>query len=287
MRRAWSDDYALVGGPEDTGPWRAGDVEPGPGLILRASRASSPTRIYRGSRGARAEAHRVAGLATDNCLKESTLDARRLGFPTTAIEEAIGAVDLRPGDGERAIEAIHGAGGERVTEPGPSVYIVSLAPDPKSISEHSLAVRSTSGGRENCCKRDLSSGSTAGPRNPSNWSSASAVFGSRTRSFYSLVWQGRRCGRESTSTTGRRWGLAGRTPADCSLSSSGTWTSSGCTSPPATTPRQLRTRCSPSSASGSRRLHGNLRRSPAFVPVRESGMAEGRSKAPRHHRCPG
>ena len=52
----------------------------------------------------------IAGLATDYCIKETALDARRLGFPTTVIAAAIRAVDLEPGDGERALAAMREAG---------------------------------------------------------------------------------------------------------------------------------------------------------------------------------
>jgi nicotinamidase/pyrazinamidase len=52
----------------------------------------------------------VAGLATDYCVKATVLDARRHGYPTTVLEPAIRAVDLRPGDGARAIEEMLAAG---------------------------------------------------------------------------------------------------------------------------------------------------------------------------------
>jgi nicotinamidase/pyrazinamidase len=58
----------------------------------------------------------LAGLATDYCVVETALDARRLGHPTIVLLDAIRAVDLRPGDGERAIERMRGAGVE--LEPG-------------------------------------------------------------------------------------------------------------------------------------------------------------------------
>lgn len=54
----------------------------------------------------------VCGLATDYCVLETVLDARRLGFPTTVLREGIRAVDLQPGDGERALERMHEAGAE-------------------------------------------------------------------------------------------------------------------------------------------------------------------------------
>ncbi|OGO55283.1 MAG: isochorismatase [Chloroflexi bacterium RBG_16_72_14] len=52
----------------------------------------------------------VTGLATDYCVKATALDAARLGFATTVLTDAIAAVDLRPGDGERALAAMREAG---------------------------------------------------------------------------------------------------------------------------------------------------------------------------------
>jgi nicotinamidase/pyrazinamidase len=52
----------------------------------------------------------VAGLATDYCVKATALDAVRLGFPTTALVDAMAAVDLEPGDGDRALAEMADAG---------------------------------------------------------------------------------------------------------------------------------------------------------------------------------
>jgi nicotinamidase/pyrazinamidase len=52
----------------------------------------------------------VVGLATDYCVKATALDARRLGFETAVLTDAIAAVELAPGDGERAIDELRGAG---------------------------------------------------------------------------------------------------------------------------------------------------------------------------------
>ena len=52
----------------------------------------------------------IVGLATDYCVKETALDARRLGFATVVVEDAIRAVELEPGDGERALVAMREAG---------------------------------------------------------------------------------------------------------------------------------------------------------------------------------
>lgn len=52
----------------------------------------------------------VTGLAQDVCVKETILDARRLGFETILVRDATRPVELNPGDGERALSAITAAG---------------------------------------------------------------------------------------------------------------------------------------------------------------------------------
>lgn len=56
----------------------------------------------------------VVGLATDYCVKHSALDALREGFEVEIDTEAMHAVDVNPGDGERAIEEMVAAGAARV-----------------------------------------------------------------------------------------------------------------------------------------------------------------------------
>ena len=56
----------------------------------------------------------ICGLALDYCVKFTALDAIDLGLQTTLIRDATRAVNLQPGDGERAVEAIREAGGEIV-----------------------------------------------------------------------------------------------------------------------------------------------------------------------------
>lgn len=53
---------------------------------------------------------RVCGLATDYCVRATALDAARLGFVTTLLADAVAAVDLAPGDGERALAEMAEAG---------------------------------------------------------------------------------------------------------------------------------------------------------------------------------
>jgi nicotinamidase/pyrazinamidase len=52
----------------------------------------------------------VVGLATDYCVKETALDARREGFSTTVLTSAVRAVDREPGDGDRALDELAHAG---------------------------------------------------------------------------------------------------------------------------------------------------------------------------------
>ncbi|HKS10504.1 MAG TPA: nicotinamidase [Pyrinomonadaceae bacterium] len=54
----------------------------------------------------------VGGLATDYCVKHTVLDALKQGYKVKAVEDAMRPVELRPGDGERAIEEMRAAGAE-------------------------------------------------------------------------------------------------------------------------------------------------------------------------------
>jgi nicotinamidase/pyrazinamidase len=52
----------------------------------------------------------VVGLATDYCVSATALDAARLGFGTEVLQDAIAAVNLAEGDGDRATAAMAAAG---------------------------------------------------------------------------------------------------------------------------------------------------------------------------------
>jgi len=52
----------------------------------------------------------VAGLALDYCVKATALDARRAGFEVVVHRDATRAVDVEPGDGERAVDELRVAG---------------------------------------------------------------------------------------------------------------------------------------------------------------------------------
>src|SRR3954466_7510172 len=52
----------------------------------------------------------VAGLAPHYCVKSTVLDARERGYPVTVLHNGIRAVELQPGDGDRAVEEMFAAG---------------------------------------------------------------------------------------------------------------------------------------------------------------------------------
>lgn len=52
----------------------------------------------------------VAGLATDYCVKATALDADKNGFETFVVEDAVAAVNVKPGDDEKALKAMRKAG---------------------------------------------------------------------------------------------------------------------------------------------------------------------------------
>jgi nicotinamidase/pyrazinamidase len=52
----------------------------------------------------------ICGLATDFCVKETALDAVRLGYETIVLSEAIAAVNLTPDSGEKALEQMQAVG---------------------------------------------------------------------------------------------------------------------------------------------------------------------------------
>ena len=61
-------------------------------------------------RDARVDAVVVTGLATDYCVKATAIDAVALGFQTSVLTDAIAAVDLEAGDGDRAVAGLEAAG---------------------------------------------------------------------------------------------------------------------------------------------------------------------------------
>jgi nicotinamidase/pyrazinamidase len=71
---------------------------------------TSPTELASLLREAGVRSLVVVGLATDYCVKATVLDGLAEGFAVTVIPEAMRAVDLEPGDGDRALAEMAAAG---------------------------------------------------------------------------------------------------------------------------------------------------------------------------------
>lgn len=84
------------------------------GFTMRDPRTgeTTPTELEGILRAASVGAVAVVGLATDYCVKATALDAVRLGFRTAVLTAAVAAVDVQPGDGDRALEELRTAGVE-------------------------------------------------------------------------------------------------------------------------------------------------------------------------------
>jgi nicotinamidase/pyrazinamidase len=72
------------------------------------------TELERLLRGRGVDSVDVTGLALDYCVKATALDARRAGFDVTVHRGATRAVEVQPGDGERAVAELRAAGVEVV-----------------------------------------------------------------------------------------------------------------------------------------------------------------------------
>jgi nicotinamidase/pyrazinamidase len=86
-------------------------------LIAKATRPESEaysafmgTDLDTQLRDARVQRLFVGGLATDYCVLNTVRDALQLGYGVMLLRDAVRAVDVRPGDGTRAIDAMLAAG---------------------------------------------------------------------------------------------------------------------------------------------------------------------------------
>ncbi len=75
-----------------------------------ASGEERPTELHALLRKADVGRIVIVGLAGDYCVKESALDAVRLGLEVDLIEAAVRAVNLQPDDGRAALAAMQAAG---------------------------------------------------------------------------------------------------------------------------------------------------------------------------------
>lgn len=85
---------------EDQGYSALEAVLPDGQSLLEALRARGVEHIY------------IGGLATDYCVRATTLDALKDGFTTSVLVDASRAVDVQPSDGARALNEMLAAGAE-------------------------------------------------------------------------------------------------------------------------------------------------------------------------------
>ena len=60
----------------------------------------------------------IGGLATDYCVLNTVRDALRLGYKVLLLGDAIRAVDVQPGEGQRAEAEMTKLGAQRITVQG-------------------------------------------------------------------------------------------------------------------------------------------------------------------------
>jgi nicotinamidase/pyrazinamidase len=81
-----------------------------PGYSAFDGRTADGRSLLDDLRARRVEHLIVGGLATDYCVRQSVLDARRHGFDVTLLEDAVKGVEVAPGDSARAIAEMRAAG---------------------------------------------------------------------------------------------------------------------------------------------------------------------------------
>jgi len=57
----------------------------------------------------------LSGIATDYCVRESALDARKAGLEVRVLADAIAGIDVRAGDAQRALDEVSAAGAQVVS----------------------------------------------------------------------------------------------------------------------------------------------------------------------------
>jgi nicotinamidase/pyrazinamidase len=97
------------------------------GFTMRdpVSGATVPTELDGLLRGRGIRRVVIGGLATDYCVRATVLDAIALGYETTVLVDCVRAVEVKPGDGERALAEMERAG----------AILVGGSPVPAATSE--------------------------------------------------------------------------------------------------------------------------------------------------------
>jgi nicotinamidase/pyrazinamidase len=112
---AWSWGAAFVNGLDVDGPSvrkGTGGEDGYSGFTVRDPQdgRATPTELEQLLRDRGVERVVIVGIATDYCVKETALDAVRLGFTTVVRRDGVRAVDVASGDGDEALTAMAAAG---------------------------------------------------------------------------------------------------------------------------------------------------------------------------------
>ena len=84
----------------------------------------------------------VGGLATDYCVKNTVLDARKLGFDAVLLLDASRGINVKPGDAAKAIDEMMESGAEQATLtdfPDPLEVPTGGDPDAERLGEKPLS----------------------------------------------------------------------------------------------------------------------------------------------------
>lgn len=95
------------------------DLKMPPGTLIVSGATNPKKEAYSGFDGTsleerledlEAETLYVLGLATDYCVKQTVLDACRLGFRVVVLQDGVRGIDVQPGDSQKAFQDMQAAG---------------------------------------------------------------------------------------------------------------------------------------------------------------------------------
>ena len=95
------------------------DLKMPPGTLIVSGATNPKKEAYSGFDGTsleerlqdlEAETLYVIGLATDYCVKQTVLDACRLGFRVVVLEDGVRGIDTQSGDSQQALQEMQAAG---------------------------------------------------------------------------------------------------------------------------------------------------------------------------------
>ncbi len=102
------------------------DLRLPPGMMIVSGATNPKQEAYSGFDGTSLEERLedlgvntlyVVGLATDYCVKQTVLDACKLGFRVVILEDAVRGINIKPGDSQTAISETVAVGSMRAKAP--------------------------------------------------------------------------------------------------------------------------------------------------------------------------